>query len=142
MLLFILFCTCVLRFCTGSSELPLTCTTNNVLKIDASSGTLLSSDVDRTGCGSIAKPWTLQGSQGQRIRISMTDFAWGSNSAGQCTVYGYVSEADTGMNHTICGGLAREREIYTSNSNTVQLQIGPMGAGEDNAHFMILYQGK
>ncbi len=71
----------------------------------------------------------------------MTDFAWGSNSAGQCTVYGYVSEADTGMNHTICGGLAREREIYTSNSNTVQLQIRPREARGDNAHFLLSYEG-
>lgn len=126
----------------ASSTLSRECKTDEV---ESSVGIISSIEVDRTGCGSLLKPLTLKGSQGQRIRISLTDFAWHSDSSGttdQCKVYGYVSEADNGRNHTICGGLSREREIYTSSSNRIELQIRPREARGDGEYFLLSYQGK
>ncbi len=111
-----------------------------------SQGFLSSQVTDDTGCGSIRHPWVIEVSSGQRVKITLIDFSGSEHSpyaqeSGSCNAYGYISEANSGINSSICGGLARERELYTSSSNLVQIQITLLEARGNGGQFLLKYDG-
>ena len=97
---------------------------------------VLSSHVtEQTGCGSSRSPWKISVSQGKTINLTLFDFAGDSQSQGQnyvtCKyIYGYIIERSLGINHTICGGQGRQRAVYSSKTNSVEIQLQP-GRNQD-----------
>ena len=67
----------------------------------------------------------------------------GENNGRRCDVYANILEGTSGSRMTICSGEARYRQLYTSISNTVEIQIVNTGDNEDGAiYFAIAFQGK
>ncbi len=110
-------------------------------------GYLSSQVTDDTSCGSIDHPWVIELSQGQQITFSIMDFTGSEghvhNTEGPgCPIYGYISEPTLAKNSSICGGLSRERELYTSSSSRVQVQIPNLEIRGSGAQFLLKYEGE
>ncbi len=121
------------------------CHSPGVSRMTSQDGFLSSLMADETQCGSLSHPWVIEISEGQTVKISLLDFTAGEQSydsqGGICDAYGYISEPDLGTNTSICGGVAREREILTSSSSRVQIQITPVQARGGAAQFLLKYEG-
>jgi len=105
---------------------------------------ICSSTYDIKGCGSHNSPWIISAQPGQTINISIIDFGTetgGSNLFSCPVVYGYIRERALGINYTICNGHRRERALYSSKTNTVEVQILPRNIRGDN-NFVLKYFGK
>ncbi len=59
---------------------------------------------------------------------------------GNCVPYGFLVENRLDVNQTICGGIARERHLYTTTSSSAEVIILPRQA-EDGA-FLIQFSGE
>ncbi len=126
---------------------PVYCKNAGSKLVPVGHGYLSSHVTDDTGCGSIGHPWLIEISKGQQITFSLLDFSGGDghlqNTEGiSCTVYAYISEPTLAKNSSICGGLSRERELYTSTSSRVQVQVSSLEARGSGAHFLLKYEGK
>ncbi len=55
--------------------------------------------------------------------------------------YGLVSEKGSGSPTTICSSSKRERHVYTSETNTVDIQLIYDRHREDDTNFIIKYSG-
>ncbi len=123
------------------------CPQSGSTKVTGSRGFLSSRVTDQTGCGSVSHPWLIDVSSGQQVKVDLIDFAATvdlgyTQDHSSCNVYGYISEASSGANISICGGLAREREVYTSSSNLVQIQITDLQTRGNGGKFLLKYEGK
>ena len=117
------------------------------------SGGVLSSDVAKqTGCGSTTSPWLIKALPGQRINLTLLDFgavqneespldSSGQRSMDHCQVYGIIRETLNGKASAICGGIIRERNVYVSEGNELEVRIMTSPA-EQGAQFLIKYQSK
>ena len=79
-----------------------------------------------SGCGLHASPWILEAAKGQNIDVAILDFSWKNLTANnnQCPVnYGYILDMESDNVISICGGYQRERNVYHSTGNTVQVII-------------------
>jgi hypothetical protein len=103
-----------------------------------------------SSCGSRSHPWRLEAPVGQRISISLLDFAGsadhvntGDRDDESCHQYGYVVERANKRNASICataeavvgGKTQRENAVYTSETNTVDIVLS---AGADTEHYNFL----
>ena len=60
----------------------------------------------------------------------------------RCNVYAIIKEAASGSRVTVCAGETRNRHLYTSVSNTVEIQIVDIDDSDDqSAYFTIAFQG-
>ena len=109
----------------------------------------LSSVVSRdTSCGFHKSPWIIMSKPGQQIEISLLDFSWDNKSnidaigsPGNCRKnYGYIVDIESDDVIIICGGTLREKHIYTSRSNSVQIVLDPPLL--QNHFYLISYKGK
>jgi hypothetical protein len=131
-IMFLLFCI-VSNACSGSRPTHLT----------TSEGTISSQSADTKGCGSSNSPWIISAKPGQTINISIVDFSADSGKSNMVTcpaVYGSIRERALGINHTICGGRHRERALYTSKTNAVEIQIKSRNSRGEK-HFLLKYSG-
>ncbi len=114
-------------------------------RVTSQDGFLSSLTADETQCGSLSHPWLLEISEGQTVKVTLLDFTAGNKSNNHkdrtCNTFGYISEPDIGTNTSICGGVAKEREILTSSSSRVQIQITPVQARGGAAQFLLKYEG-
>lgn len=91
-------------------------------------------------------PWLIEISQGQHVRFSLVEFAGSDgythnvDGTGCNMIFGYISEPSSGANSSICGGVSRERELYTSTSNRVQIQV-VNSHSRDGTQFLLKYEG-
>nr|UCK81582.1 Gal-binding and CUB domains containing receptor 13 [Arenicola marina] len=105
------------------------CRRESRMLIHGDQGVISSKVTSDTACGGLDTPWVMEASPGQRIHVSLVDFGWTSRESGelqpssQCDVYGYISERRLGMNNTLCGGRARDRHVYSSASNVIEIQL-------------------
>lgn len=109
---------------------------------------------EETGCGGVGNPWTIEVSRGQRLRVTLFDFnvarsrVMAQGIRGQrCPTYAVVQELlITGARKvSLCGGgVARERQVYTSTTN--RLEIGLMANDEtvamETPYFLLKYEGR
>ena len=104
----------------------------------------LSSHVtDTKGCGTSRSPWIISANPGQTIQLDLIDFAANSQTSNLVScryVYGFILERALGINHTICGGRHREGALYTSKTNSVEVQILHSDKRQE-AKFLINYSG-
>ena len=118
------------------------CTPNRPNKLGAN-GHLSSHVTDTKGCGSSASPWIISANPGQTIQLDLIDFAAKSQTSNlvSCrSVYGFILERALGINHTICGGRHREGALYTSKTNSIEVQI-LQKEKRSGAQFIINYSG-
>ena len=108
-----------------------------------------------TGCGTREKPWKVIVKPGQRINISLYDFGAtsgvGENEVAvsrpvtQCRVYAVIRERTVHRirNITVCGTMSRERNIYISLTNTIEIGLLVSSPKEkESPFFLIRYEGK
>ena len=103
-----------------------------------------SSSYDVKGCGSPNSPWIISAQPGQTINISIVDFGAETDSSNLIScpvVYGYIRERALGINYTICNGRHRERALYSSKTNAVEVAIAPRNR-RANKNFVLKYVGK
>ena len=59
-----------------------------------------------------------------------------------CDTYANIKEQASGARMRVCSGETRQRHLYTSVSNSVEIQIVNMGDnGDTSAYFVIAFQG-
>ena len=64
------------------------------------------------------------------------------NPGRDCEIYAKINEEASGASVTICAGNIRYRHVYTTISNSVEIQIIKAGKSEDDSeYFAIAYQG-
>ena len=78
-------------------------------------------------CGTGFQPWTVEAPVGQKISIGLLDFnsgLTGRESKRPCHAYGSIVDKTSKRNVTLCGdGAHREKELYTSAGNTVDILV-------------------
>ena len=129
----------ILIFLTANNE----CSGSRPTSLVEQEGMISSQSADTKGCGSSNSPWIISAKPGQTINISIVDFSAESTKSNIVTcpaVYGYIRERALGINHTICGGRHREGALYTSKTNTVEIQILFRNTRGDK-HFILKYTG-
>ena len=121
------------------------CHSHQVLRVSGSSfGYLASVITEKHNLGSVHCPWVIEAQPGQRINITLINFARtsellaGGSTGGGSQVDGYggpkqrldicfelavVSDAIDKKTVTICGGDARETVAYISKTNVAEVQI-------------------
>lgn len=114
------------------------CTSVSNVNIHGTEGYLSSEVTSETGCGSLRSPWIVSVSPGQIIDFWLLDFASLDGSLGvSCQQsLGYISESNLGTNMTICRNQERKKQLYTSKTNNVQVQIA---AGRESSRFLIQF---
>ncbi len=109
-------------------------------------GTLSSSASSELDCHPQSSSWLIEGSAGQRVNLTLMDFGASPSSddspshTSQCIPYGFLLEKTLGVNQTICGGRSRERVLYTSATNSVEVVLLP--SRSDRPAFLVKYQGR
>ena len=122
------------------------------LQLGEAGVTLSSHQADTSGCGLPMAPWTIKTPAGQRVNITLVNFGWHESeqsvqtdngiTGSQCSVYGYIVERSLGMNTTFCGGSSRERHVYLSASNEVEIAFIPSPRRQTSAAFLLQVTSK
>ena len=110
------------------------CQATDHVTLTGSSGYLANTVTETTGYGSLTCPWRVLLPRGQRINVTLLDFATPleDNSYGSlvqpashpCYQYAIITEkTSTTRNTRICGGQLRERPIYESRTNSIEIRI-------------------
>ena len=120
------------------------CNNRKPTAVPSTNGYLSSHVADTKGCGSSGSPWIISANPGQTIQLDLIDFAASSQTSNlvSCrSVYGFILERALGINHTICGGRHREGALYTSKTNSIEINILKRGK-RGESQFVIEYKGK
>lgn len=122
--------------------------------IARSNSAVASDSSSMSSCGSRSHPWRLEAPIGQRINVSLLDFAPSRNKRSRdrdtdCQQYGYIIEKANKKNVSICptaaaaaggGKTQRENALYTSDTNTVDI-IFAAAANAEQLNFLIKLNG-
>ena len=101
-----------------------------------------------TSCGLHESPWILEAKPGQQVTIDLIDFTWKNKTSGSnpsyrhssCDInYGYILDMETDDVINICGGGDREKRVYESSGNRVQIIIE--GSVLGSHQFVIKFKG-
>ena len=131
---------------TGTSR---TCQSKNRITLTGRTGIIPSVSADEHGYGTRSCPWVLQAAPGQRLNITLQDFGLavrmgsdGSRFASSlvCQRYAVLKEAQS-KSSTVCGGEQRLKNIYISDTNTVQVEVIPSRAPRATTEFLLRYSG-
>ena len=111
-----------------------------VITIGQGEDILASSMSLNTRCGLHDTPWLLQAEPGQKINLTITDFAWKNDTVRGCSQrYGYMLDTESDDVINICGGIQRKRALYLSTGYSLQVVL------DENAvkkyKFLIQFQG-
>ena len=105
----------------------------------------IASSVTSHKCGSITCPWRIELQPGQRVNITLFDFALAPkrNEQGGCFRYAIIKETGGPQRGTpVCGGRNREKHVYTSTGHLVEIQIVSREVFSTNGQFILYYQGE
>ena len=98
-------------------------------------------------------------SRGQRINITLYDFtvaaqrdqvtnADGQGGAGgadrwpgDCQVYAIIKETDKARETAVCGDSHRQRNIYTSSTESVEISVTATSTPDKQIYFLLKYDG-
>lgn len=120
------------------------------------------------GFGSSSCPWVIVAPRGRRLNLTLLDFAVVSrhldrNDGDVCHVYAHIrqlppsasrsrpgnsvlwrGDTDESNEVTVCAGRVRERAVFVSDSERVQVTIitkSPSDSNDDQAYFLLRYSG-
>ena len=125
------------------------CRTDVPITLTSPTGYISSSITMETGRGSQACPWRIEVLPGQRINITLYNFAraGGGEDAGLaerkpkvCYQYAVLREKDYVRAITECEGATRRSIAYVSTSNVVEVNI--LARKTHEVHFLLHYEGK
>ncbi len=115
---------------------------NGAISLRSLSG-VLSSPQD-PHCQRDQTSWLIEGSPGQRVNLTLLDFGAGGSGdhvhMSSCIPYGFLVERTLGVNQSICGGRSRERVLYTSATNSVEVVL--ISPRPSQPAFLVNFQGK
>ena len=129
------------------------CRSSPYITVDAPTGYIANFITMDTGLGSLGCPWRIAGGPGQKVTISLIDFAvWREDlpgnviagppeKSGICHIYAQIREQKTRSSITLCGGETREKVVYTSESSSVELEVVNNRAAKEPAFFLLKYEG-
>ena len=104
-----------------------------------------------SACGSIDCPWVIQAEPGQKIRLYLYDFNTYYSDSGPsvnkpgidfshtCHVYVIIKEERNSM--TACAEGIRQRHIYTTDTNRVEIRVVTKRKPSAEAQFLLNYTG-
>ena len=99
---------------------------------------------DTTGCGGIESPWIITAMSGQTIDLAIIDFGSEmlkkSNSSSSFPIYGYV--LDDKEKVAIKGGMERERDLLTSKTSKLSVEIVRKSSRESTPGFILHFISK
>jgi len=135
-----------------------------------SSGFLANIVMEEHGFGSARCPWLVTAPHGQRINITLYDFGLAgrhdgavggpaanvnsgtsdgvsglANGGSMCHVYAKVTETGTtsasASEITICGSRSRQRVVYVSETNRLEIVITSFKLDDEPVYFLLKYEG-
>lgn len=124
------------------------CQSSETVLVTASSGYFSSLSSMHPSCGAGATPWLIQVSPGQKINITLLDFAtyeyqkdlYSSNPVQKpCHAYAILKERDVDKTFTICGGAERIRNIYVTETNNIEIRLFSRKHTSESPQFLIKY---
>ena len=125
------------------------CDRSTSVEITAPEGIIASVVTKETGCGSHKAPWIIKGLPGQKINVTLLDFAvHGPNGMGapvdesRCIAYAIFREKTMDRRSTLCGSRRVEDIAYTSVGHELEVLILGAQTPETTRHFLLKYQGK
>ena len=143
------------------------CDTTTDSELRGPSGHLANIVTESTGRGSPACPWRIRAEKGQRINLTLYDFTAAADQrrldtgggvggphvpgggdgedpgAGgrYCQVYAIIKEASNERETAVCGGSQRERAVYTSTGEAVDVRITGLSTPDQQVYFVLKYEG-
>jgi len=112
-------------------------------------------------CDGVSHPWVIQGLPGQRVNLTLYDFASlpsqvtyellnrdrpevveAENAVQVCRKYGTIQDSGSYETTTICGMRQRIARLFLSQGNIVRLWITGGAAPNDFKRFLVHYSGK
>ena len=103
-----------------------------------------------TGLGSTDCPWIIHVPLGQRINVTLHDFAVPTSygrPSDVCSVYATIREEVRGskLEMNVCGGERRMKGVYLSETNRLEIVITSLVIGKDQEntlpYFLLHYKG-
>ena len=124
------------------------CSNGTILQAKTPDGFLGSITVEENNCGSTFCPWILQANPGQKLNITLIDFAMSSQRAQNnfgmptvCYTYAVIKERGKAKDTSICGGRDRETSVYLSETNSVHIEVAGGKRGGNFRYFLLQYEG-
>jgi hypothetical protein len=111
-------------------------------------GYLSSLVAKETGLGGPECPWVIQVPAGQRINVTLFDFALStsySRSPDICNIYATIREGSR-LETNVCGGEKRVKNTFLSETNRIEVVMSPLVTGKHESdasipHFLLHYKG-
>lgn len=111
---------------------------------------IIISSESQINCGSRYQPWILEAPVGQKVSLSLIDFATlhlaeTEEAKPSCTSRGIIHDKAGRRNVSICvNGLQRTTELYQSKENRIEIFIKPLDGkknSDENINFMLKLEG-
>lgn len=125
------------------------CGRSRPLQITGSHGFISSAIADETGFGTVMCPWLIMAQPGQQLQLTLYNFvpptppSKDANTGRFCDKYVAVKEDNDVRNISSCVGDARDKVIFTSDSNVVELGVLPARKNAPELRkFLVKYEGK
>ncbi len=123
------------------------CRSDGIVRLTDPVGIIASVVVGELQSGSRPCPWVIQAQPGQKINITLLDFGSTEEDMGvgfrpSCFKYGIIRERDFSSPTIICSDRVRERNLYLSQTNRVEIQFEQGQHAEKTPHFLIKYNSR
>ena len=132
------------------------CQRQHSIKVQGPVGYIASLQTVEHGLGSSDCPWRIEVSKGQRVNLTLFNFARGRHivngeDGGEdpalsrsdiCYELAEIREDGSKRRMTLCDGLQRHTSVYVSRGNVIDVQMVSGGTLETLGYFLLKYQGK
>ena len=128
------------------------CRNATYIAADMPGGYIASVHTEESGCGKHNCPWVLRAQPGQRLNITLLDFALstrhrntGSAHLGLpevCYTYATLREKGTEKPSMVCGSRDRVSQVYVSSTNEVTVEVAEGKRGGNFGYFLLMYESK
>lgn len=113
------------------------------LVVGGHSGSLASIVTTEQEFGSSRCPWLITMPRGQKVKLDLLDFGVVhrmSDSGVVCHVYARLQEPTLATATTVCGSRTRERSVYISETNQVEVAVMNFRFNDEQVYFLINYE--
>lgn len=127
------------------------CRVPRVAKLTQDRGFLSNLITAETGCGSVVSPWLIEAKSGQRVNVTLWNFAMEkagdlaqSLGANSCLKYATLTETGDKKHHkVVCGDFARTSHVYTSVGSSLDVRFqGLPSSSSAGPYFLLEYQSR
>ena len=122
------------------------CGRHDTLQLSGSHGYIASSVTLDSNLGSHRCPWIITALPGQRINVTLLTFnlpqGHHSLTSSHCKLYARVRDMTGGSDVNICKSRSRERTVFVSETNRIQLEVAVNPRDKEPDNFILVYQGQ